>query len=96
MRLEWSVYAVADREDIFTYIEVESPRAAISVDERIGEHVRQLLHYPESGREGRVEGTRELVVVRTPYVVVYRLAEEAVIILRVLHGARRWPDDGAE
>lgn len=96
MRLEWSRFAMADRDDIFTYIEAESPRAAVMIDERISEQVRQLSRYPESGRKGRVDGTRELVIMGTPYVAVYRLGEDAVLILRVLHGARQWPGKDAE
>ena len=35
--------------------------------------------------------TRELVVPSTPYIVVYRVQEEYVEILRVIHGSRKWP-----
>ncbi len=41
---------------------------------------------------GRVKGTRELVVVRTSYIVAYRLKRGKIQILRILHGARQWPD----
>lgn len=55
--------------------------------------VEGLQRFPESGRLGRVEGTRELVVDRTPYIAAYRIAGDTVRILRVLHGAREWPED---
>jgi toxin ParE1/3/4 len=61
MRLEWTVFAYADREAIFSYIEADSPQAAVSVDDRIEVEVERLIRFPESGRIGRVEGTRELV-----------------------------------
>jgi toxin ParE1/3/4 len=93
MRLEWSAYALADRNAIFDYIEADSPRAAITVDERIREQVETLRKFPESGRPGRIDGTRELVISRTPYIVAYRIKGNTVRILRVLHGSRRWPDD---
>lgn len=64
----------------------------MAVDDLISEKVALLLEFPEAGRIGRLEGTRELVVTGTPYVVAYRLAEEVVLILRVLHGAQEWPD----
>jgi toxin ParE1/3/4 len=96
MRVVWSVAAVADREEIFDYIAADSPQAAILVDERIQRQIRILAKFPEGGRGGRVEGTRELVIQRTPYLVVYRVTRERVHILRVLHGARRWPEDGSE
>jgi toxin ParE1/3/4 len=46
---------------------------------------------PGLGRPGRVEGTRELVVANTPYLVSYRVRNNVVEILRVFHGARKWP-----
>jgi addiction module RelE/StbE family toxin len=92
MLLEWSAYALADREAIFDYIEAENPEAAVEVDDRIQEQIEQLGGFPEMGRPGRVEGTRELVVSATPYVVAYRITGRAVRILRILHGAQLWPD----
>lgn len=93
MRLEWSIFAQADRDAIFDYIEQDSPQAAITVDDRIRSQVENLAQFPKSGRTGQVEGTRELVIQRTPYIVAYRIATNTVRILRVLHGARRWPEE---
>jgi toxin ParE1/3/4 len=73
LRLEWSAYALADRTAIFDYIEADSPQAAIEVDNRIREQVEMLARFPQSGRQGRIEGTRELVISRTPYIAAYRL-----------------------
>jgi toxin ParE1/3/4 len=96
MRLEWSVLAQADRDAIFEYIERDSPQAAITMDDRIRQQVAGLVRFPESGRPGRVEGTRELVIDRTPYIAAYRVAGDRVKILRVLHGAQQWPEDISE
>jgi toxin ParE1/3/4 len=96
MRVEWSVFARADREAIFDYIEADNPQAAVAIDDRISEQVASLARFPESGRPGRIEGTRELVIVRTPYIAAYRISGKTVRILRVLHGARRWPEDMSE
>ena len=93
MILEWSVLALGDRNAIFDYIEAESPRAAIDIDDRIRETVERLAEFPESGRAGRIDGTRELVISRTPYTAVYRIAGNAIRVLRVLHGAREWPEE---
>jgi addiction module RelE/StbE family toxin len=92
MYLEWSVFARADRKSIFDYIEEDNPRAAITVDERIRTRVVSLAQFPEMGRPGRIEGTRELVVSGTPYIAAYRITGDTVQILRVLHGAQKWPD----
>lgn len=93
MRLTWSAFALSDRDGIFTYIEAHNPTAAIAIDERIVAAVRRLHDFPESGRPGRVAGTRELVITETPYVAAYHVSGETVRILRVLHGAQQWPDD---
>ena len=85
-----------DREAIFDYIEADSPRAAAMVDDRIEAQVELLAKTPEMGRPGRVEGTRELVVPRTPYIVAYQILGKTLRILRVLHGAQQWPDEMGE
>lgn len=92
MRLAWSAFALSDREGIFTYIETDNPAAAITVDERIEAAMRRLRDFPESGRPGRIAGTRELVVTGTPYVAAYAVTETTVRVLRILHGAQEWPD----
>lgn len=92
MRLEWSSFAIEDREAIFDYIASDNPQAAIDCDERISTCVRRLLQFPESGRPGRVARTRELVITRTPYITPYRVRGDVVRVLRVLHGALLWPD----
>ena len=96
MRLEWSVFAQSDREAIFDYIEADSPQAAVTVDDRIRAQVEELVKFPEMGRPGRLEGTRELVIRRTPYIAAYLIAGDTVRILRVLHGAQRWPEETSE
>lgn len=93
MKLVWSAFALSDRDGIFTHIETDNPAAAIAIDERIVAATRRLLDFPESGRPGRVSGTRELVITGTPYIAAYRVAGETIRILRVLHGAQQWPDD---
>jgi addiction module RelE/StbE family toxin len=93
MRLEWSVFSLADRTAIFDYIEADNPRAAVVIDDRIETRVMGLTQFPEIGRPGRIEGTRELVISGTPYIAAYRIAGETVRILRVLHGAQQWPDE---
>lgn len=93
MKVEWSALAMEDRDRIFDYIESESPKAAIQVDIRIEEQVDQLVQFPELGRLGRIEDTRELVNSQTSYVVPYRVYANVVRILRVLHCAQQWPDE---
>lgn len=63
---------------------------------RIRDQVAGLVKFPETGRRGRIEGTRELVINRTSYIAAYRILGDTVRILRVLHGAQLWPDEMPE
>jgi toxin ParE1/3/4 len=54
--------------------------------------IARLEEFPRLGREGRIPGTRELIVSRTPYLVAYRIIGDAIHVLRVLHGRQRWPE----
>jgi toxin ParE1/3/4 len=58
--------------------------------EDIHEYISQ--QNPAAARPGRVAGTRELVIVGTPYIVPYRVKADVIQIITVLHGAQRWPD----
>ena len=93
MKLAWSQRAAADRLAIFIWIAEDDPQAAATMDDRIEAAAGRLIDFPESGRPGRVEGTRELVIARTPYVAPYQIVGDTVRILRVIHGARVWPHD---
>ncbi len=92
MRLTWSALAIADRLAIFDFIEQENPAAAVRIDTKIELGIRQLLQFPESGRIGRVTGTRELVITGTPYIAAYAVLPDCIRVLRILHGAQVWPD----
>lgn len=92
MRLRWSRAALADLVELRAYIAQDRPEAASRVAKRILDAVNHLEQFPNMGRPGRVAGTRELVVSHTPYLVPYRIREEVIELLRVLHGARKWPE----
>jgi toxin ParE1/3/4 len=93
MRIVWSPEALADLESMRAYVGSVNPRAAEKLALRIVSLAEsQLSLFPESGRPGRVEGTRELVVSRTAYILPYRVVGREVRIIRVYHSARRWPD----
>jgi toxin ParE1/3/4 len=91
VRLVWTRDSSADLERIMRYIARDNVNAALRIHERILVAVGRLEAAPRVGRPGQVAGTRELVVTRTPYLVVYRIDDDAVVLLRVLHGAQRWP-----
>lgn len=91
MRVEWHPLAVSDLAELVTYIAADNPSAAYRVHDDLRSQTDRLVRLPEMGRPGRVPGTRELVITDTPYIAAYRITGELITILRVLHGARRWP-----
>ncbi len=93
MRVRWLRRALRNLDEEAEYIARDDPDAAARTVARIVSAVARLADYPASGRVGRVGGTRELVVPGTPYLVPYRVPGETVEILRVFHGARRWPSE---
>jgi toxin ParE1/3/4 len=89
----WSPEAINDLAALRIYIEQDDPVAAQRVALHIIHSIETLLpNNPEMGRPGQVPGTRELVIPKTPFIVPYRLAGNTIQILRIFHGARRWPD----
>ena len=94
MTIVWSPEAIEDLISLRAYIAKESPAGAQRIALRILHDVEHLLpNNPHIGRPGRVPGTRELVIPQTPYIVPYRVQRDVIQILRVYHGARRWPDN---
>lgn len=89
--LIWTRRAQHNLQDIGDCIAQDSPLAAEITVKRIIEQVSGLAFYPHIGRIGSVAGTRELVIANTPYIVVYRIRER-VEVLRIRHGAQRWPE----
>jgi toxin ParE1/3/4 len=93
MNVIWSPEAIQDLISLRAYIAEDSPTAARRIVLRILHDIEHLLpDNPHIGRAGRVPGTRELVIPRTPYILPYRMQGGSIQILRVYHGARRWPD----
>ena len=92
MRLRWTRAASQDLESVERYISLDNPDVAIDTALEIIRRVETLVEHPGMGRPGRVEGTRELVLGSLPYVVPYVHQSDTIIILRVLHGAMRWPE----
>ena len=91
MRVKWARRALREQDEVFEWIVTGNPQAAGEVIDRMRAATRLLAGNPRMGRPGRIAGTRELVVTRTPYVVVYRIGPEQVEILAVIHHAREWP-----
>jgi len=94
VQIKWLRTALRNLDEEAAYIATDDPIAARIVVGRILSSVKTLVDQPSSGRPGRVPGTRELVVLKTRYIVPYRVRGDVVEILRVFHTSRRLPNRG--
>jgi toxin ParE1/3/4 len=87
----WLPAAIREKDAVLEYIAQHSVVAALTVDDAIERQVNQLAEFPYLGKKGRVEGTFELVISSTPFIVSYRLYRDEVQVLHVFHARRSWP-----
>ena len=92
MRIRWTRAAAHQLEFAHACVAADNPSAADRLLTRIIQGVNALGEYPLAGREGRVKGTREFVVVNTPYIVAYRVAKSTIQVLALLHARQKWPE----
>ncbi len=92
MPIKWLRKALRNVEQAHDYIARDNQAAAVHVVLKIQAAVAQLADSPLIGRPGRVEGTRELVIFQTPYIVIYQVRGKIVHIIRILHSSRKYPD----
>lgn len=91
MRVRWLTLALDDLDHAVDFIAKDNPGAAKRVAGKIWKAAQALAKHPAMGRPGRVTGTREWVIQGTPYIMAYRVREDRVEVLRVLHTAMEWP-----
>ena len=94
MQVRWLAKALGNLDDEAEFIARDDPAAARAVVRRIYYAVDNLKANPALGRPGRIQGTRELLVPGTPYIVPYRVRPRLnrVEVLRVFHASRRLPE----
>jgi toxin ParE1/3/4 len=93
MRVRWTTPAREQFISAYEYIAEENRAAATRTADQIWESTQLLARHSMAGREGRVVGTRELIISGTAFVVAYRIEKNEVRILAVLHAAREWPEE---
>jgi len=93
MKIWWSTPATRQLATAYEYIAADDEAAAGKIVNYIWDSVEILARHPMAGRAGRVAGTRELVIVGTPFIVAYRVEKKEVRVVAVLHAAQKWPDE---
>lgn len=88
MKLRWSLRAADDLEEIFNYLLLHMPEYALPTSKQIYREIQALKQFPMSGRPSDRPNIRELVFERLPYVCIYRLETEAIVLLHIRHTAR--------
>jgi addiction module RelE/StbE family toxin len=91
MRVRWSDEAASDIQKIAVYLRGKTPLHASRLVQTILLAVARLPDFPGRGRPGKKLGTRELVLAPLPYIVVYTVIEDVIYLVRILHGAQKWP-----
>ena len=91
MKLRWTPRALADLEEISDYLVAVSPEAWEHLLERVERLADVLLDFALMGKSGLVPGTREFILAGTPYILVFQLKGNAVVILSVRDGRMRFP-----
>jgi toxin ParE1/3/4 len=91
MKVVWSPRAIRHLIAIREYIEKDSDTNAALMAARILDAIETLRTQPQMGRPGRLNGTRELVVSGTPFIIPYRVRRERLELLAVFDGLRQWP-----
>lgn len=93
MEIKWLHTVLQNLDSHANHIASENPAAAQMVVQRIHSAVSLLAKNPAMGHPGRIDGTRELVIPGTRFIVPYRVMPRMnrVEILRVFHSSRKLP-----
>lgn len=99
MPVFWLPKARDQRSRQLEFLLRHNPALGIKMGDAIAKTVARVAADPNLSRTGRIAGARELLVPGTPFLLVYRIEETAIVILRLLHNSRRFPtleDAGVE
>lgn len=91
MHLRWTEEAANDLEHIADYLLEHAPDRAPELVRTVYDAPAALLTFPNRGRLGKKEGTRELVLSPLPYIIVYTVRRDVIYVVRILHDAQQWP-----
>ncbi len=94
MRVHWTENAIGHLVNIYEYIAINSPTYGKRMVDRITQRSEQIAEQPLSGRkvqEYDAEDIRELI--EKPYRIIYRIKQDQIDVVAVIHGARILPDE---
>ena len=79
-----------DLDDAYTWIAPDSERAAERLLDRIAATIERLRQFPMTGalRENLAPELRSIRVRPFRHLIFYRIGEDEIVLIRLLHGAR--------
>lgn len=93
MKVRYTETALADLDDLLSYLIERNPRAATTIGKAVEVTIDRVAAFPFSAEATDEPGVRMTPAGRFPYLIFYRAADDEVSILRVLHGARLRPGE---
>ena len=91
LTIKYTKLAIGDLNNAYEYICAENPIAAGFVIEKIETALSHLRQQPYLGHIGRVKNTYEFLVFGTPFIIVYIPDNKDLIVVSIVHTARRYP-----
>jgi toxin ParE1/3/4 len=89
VKIRYTRRALAQIDQVLTYIEARSPQDAVQVRDRIMALVTLLQEHPYAGRATSRPNVRRLPANPYPYLIDYRVTATEIVIMRFRHTARR-------
>jgi toxin ParE1/3/4 len=90
LNARWDADARLQLDNIVQYIRDKNLPAAERLEQSFQTSIERLCAMPMIGRPGRVAGSREWIV-HPNYLIIYRVTEQTIDIIRVLHSRQQYP-----
>ena len=95
MKVIWLKRARNDLNEAIQWLNQRNSVAARKTARLINLQVSQLGAYPQLGRVGLVDGSRELVIQHTRYIAAYQIniQNNSIEVLALMHESMQWPEE---
>lgn len=91
LTVKYTKLAIQDLNNAYEYICAENPLVVQSFITKIETTLSHIQTQPYIGHIGRVKNTYEFLVLGTPFIIVYMIYDEYLVVVSILHTARKYP-----
>ena len=86
MLIRWAKSSHTDLLEVLScFASIHEMETGQKIVDRLFAATRRLEVFPLSGKLGRIQRTRKIVLRELPYILIYQIDDESVTILNVLH-----------